>query len=256
MRHNFVVTLLFALALHGCASTSGLSPRSSAKTDRQEAARVHVELGQHYLAQNKLEFAMEKLQKALQFDPNSADANTVIAVLYERINNRKQAEEHYRRAVELQPKLGGPNNNYGSFLCHAGQYDEAEKYFQRAVADPFYKTPDIALTNAGVCLLQGGRVDRAEADFRHAVELNPNNSTALLHLASALFQKSDFFRARAFIQRYEAQGDQTTPEALQLGHDIESKLGNATAARDYARRLRQDFPDSQQARKLESSNPS
>lgn len=254
MRHSLIAILLFALAAQGCA-TGGNAP-AKGKSDRQEAARVHVELGQRYLAQGKLDFAMEKLQKALQFDPNSADAHTVIAVLYERISDPKQAEEHYRRAVELQPKLGGPNNNYGTFLCQSGKYDEAEKYFQRAVADPFYKTPDIALTNAGVCLLHGGRLDQAEADFRRAVELNPSNSQALYHLAGALYQKNDYFRARAFIQRYEAQGEQITPEALLLGHDIESKLGNRSAARDYARRLRQEFPDSLQARTLESGNPS
>lgn len=256
-RNPRLFALAFAFALGGCATGGGGAdmPKTSASDKRDEAARVHVELGQRYLQQGKLEVAMEKLQKALQINPNYADAHTVIALLYERIGDPKNAEDHYRRAVELQPKAGAANNNYGQILCSAGKLDEADKYFQRAVADPFYKYADVALANAGVCLLKARRVDQAEADFRRAVELNPNSSLALYHLASALYQKSDFFKARAFIQRFEALG-QDSAEALLLGHNIEQKLGNNDAAKEYARRLRQQFPDSSEAQQLESSNPS
>ena len=246
---------LALLLLAGCASNPGNLPKTSATDKRDEAARVHVELGQRYLQQGKLDIALEKLQRALQFNPNYADAHTVIALLYERIGDPKSAEEHYRRAVELQPKAGAANNNYGQILCSAGRLDEADRYFQRAVAEPFYKYADVALANAGVCLLNGGRLDQAEADFRKAVELNPNNAAALLQLAGVLYRKNDFFKARAFMQRFETQG-QDTPESLHLGRDIELKLGNAEGAREYAARLRQKFPDSPQAQSLDSSNPS
>ncbi len=246
-----------ALALGGCATSGGNSQmRESTGTEkRDEAARVHVELGQRYLQQGKLEMAMEKLQKALQINPNYTDAHTVIGLMYERIGDPKNAEDHYRRAVELQPKAGATNNNYGQILCSAGKLDEADKYFQRAVADPFYKYADVALANAGVCLLNGKRLDKAEANFRRAVEINPNNALALYHLANALYLKNEYFKARAFIQRFEALG-QESAESLLLGHDIEQKLGNDNAAKEYARRLRQQFPDSRQAQQLESSNSS
>jgi type IV pilus assembly protein PilF len=39
----------------------------------------------------------------------------------------------------------------GAFLCRLGRFPDAEKYFLRAVEDPFYKTPAAALANAGVC---------------------------------------------------------------------------------------------------------
>jgi type IV pilus assembly protein PilF len=248
---------VLALALAGCATGGGnrQMPKTADTEKRDDAARVHVELGQRYLQQGRLEMALEKLQKALQINPNYADAHTVIGLLYERIGDPKSAEEHYRRAVELQPKAGAANNNYGQILCSAGRLDEADKYFQRAVADPFYKYADTALANAGVCLLTGKRLDGAEADFRRAVEINPNNALALYHLASTLYLKSDYFKARAFIQRFEALG-QESAEALLLGHDIEQKLGNDEAAKEYARRLRQQFPDSRQSQQLESSNSS
>ena len=72
-------------------------------------------------------------------------------------------------------------------------------------------------------------------------------------LASVLYQKNDYFKARAFIQRFDALG-QASPDALLLARNIEVKLGNAGAARDYAQRLREQFPDSTQTRSLDGAS--
>ena len=133
----------------------------------------------------------------------------VIGLLYERIGDNTKAEDHYRRAVELMPKSGNENNNYGAFLCKLGRYEESSSYFVRAVADPFYKTPVVALTNSGTCAIKGGKLDVAERDLRTALEREPDNSEALFQMATVLYRKDDFFKARAFIQRYEGVGQQS-----------------------------------------------
>jgi tetratricopeptide (TPR) repeat protein len=166
-----------------------------------------------------------------------------------KINNLPEAEVHYRKAVELEPAKGDPNNNLGVFLCHTGKIAESDQYFRKAVADPFYQTPDVALTNDGVCQLQAGNVAVAEASFRDAIARNPNNAEALFQLANTLYVNNDAFRARAFIQRFDALGN-PTPAALKLGHDIESRLGNQEAAQTYNTRLQSQFPDSEQAHAL------
>lgn len=252
--------VVFAL-LAGCVSTGGSTsesgsgdrlPRTSKADQAEQAAQIHTELGQHYLQNGDLQTAMEKLTKALQFDPDYAPAHTVIAVVYERINDLPHAEEHYRRAVELDPKKGGPNNNLGAFLCRLGRAAEAEPYFRKAVADPFYKTPDLALTNAGVCQLKSHNATAAERDFREALQHNPNNGEALFQLADTLYQNKDTFRARAFLQRFDALGH-PSPAAYRLGYMIESNLGNTDAARSYRQRLLSQFPDSEQARSLDQT---
>lgn len=252
MRRKLALALLIlALGLNAC----GAAPTKKTSGKARSAAEVHVALGQRYMQQGKLEIALEKLEKALKFDSSYVDAHTVIAVLYERINDPRKASEHYKRAVELAPRNGATNNNYGAFLCRIGKLDEAQQRFAAAVADPFYKTPDIAYTNAGTCLVQANSLDRAEQDFRKALETNPNNGEALFHLAGLLFKKNDFLRARAFLQRFDALGV-ANPDALLLGHGIETSLGNTREANEYARRLRSEFPDSPQLQKLEPSTPS
>jgi len=227
----------------------------SKENKAEDAARVRVELGRRYMQQGKLDIAMENLQKALQYDPNFVDAHTVIAVLYERIGNVALAEQHYARAAELAPKSGDACNNYGQFLCSEGKYAQAQTYFTRAMQDPFYKTPEVVYTNAGSCLVkQGGNLDEAAGYFRKALEASPNNPDALYQMANVLYQKDDYFHARAFIQRFEAAA-KPDPAALLLARNIEVKLGHADSANDYARRLRQDFPDSEQAHDLDTAAP-
>jgi type IV pilus assembly protein PilF len=121
-----------------------------------------------------------------------------MAVLFERIDRSKFAEKHYQRAVELDPEDGSTNNNFGAYLCRLGRYDEADTYFQRALDDPFYKTPGAAYANAGVCAARAGNAEKSESYFRKALEANPADSAALYELALANFRKGDFMRARAF----------------------------------------------------------
>jgi type IV pilus assembly protein PilF len=266
MRHD-AKALLFALCCTAvaCSRQELIQPPESnsmakvggkAARTPQESAQVWVQLGQHYLELGKLDVAKEDLLKALKFDPKSVDARTVLATLYDRVGDRTQAEQYYREAADLQPTAGAVNNNYGLYLCKLGKFEQAQKRFDIAKADGFYNAKDIVYLNAGTCtLLAKGSIDQADGDFRRAIEVNPKNAQALFQLASVLYEKGDYFKARAFIQRFEAL-DQPSPDALLLARNIEVKLGNNESARDYAQRLHTQFPESAQTRSLDTTSSS
>jgi type IV pilus assembly protein PilF len=251
-RLRFALAALLAAGVAGCGAGAprkdGPAPRAA--DARQQAAQTNVQLGQGYLSQGRLELARDKLQKAVELDPRSVAAHTVIAVLYEKIDDRERARVHYRRASELAPESGDTLNNYAAFLCKEGAYAEADALFARAVADPFYKTPAVAHANRGACALSAGQVEQAEDSLRRAVQLSPAMPDALFGLARATFERGDFLRARAFVQRYEATG-QAGADGLMLGYEVERKLGNVRGANEYRQRLLAQFPDSEAARRLE-----
>ncbi|QWT21471.1 type IV pilus biogenesis/stability protein PilW [Bacillus sp. NP157] len=248
---------VLALACAGCVTTGTDAPGARLKQDTKadearHSAEVHTELGRRYMEQGNLEGAMEKLNKAVQSDPNYAPARTVLAVLYERIKDPANAELNYRKAIAIDPKKGDANNNLAVFLCQQGKSAEAKPYFDRALADPFYATPDVALSNAGTCAVKAQDYDGAEGYLRQAIERNPNNADALFQMANVLYLKNDAFRARAFLQRFDALGA-VSPDSLKLGRDIELRLGNGEVAQEYAKRLREKFPDSEPAHALEAT---
>lgn len=258
LERMFTVCLMLSM-LSACGSSGGVRSTAEGGTNPEnpatKAAALYTDLGQKYLAQGKYQNSLENLNKALAADPNYADARTVIGLLYEQIGENDKAEQNYRKAAQLMPKSGNENNNYAAFLCKLGRYDEADKYFQVAVADPFYKTPAVALTNAGTCAIKGGKYEVAERDLRAALEYDPGNSEALFQMATVLYRKEEFFKARAFFQRYESVGRQSA-DALLLGRNIELQLGNAKAASEYTHRLRSQFPDSEQSRSLDTPSSS
>jgi type IV pilus assembly protein PilF len=278
MRHErfMVPVLLVALAaLPGCGASSKksdiftpvpgreeaaaasrpMSTRSSSRPSRssradepdlEEAAKLNVSLGQAYLAKGQLELAMDKLKKAVELNPRSSDAHTLLGVLYEQINKDANAEQHYMTARKLTPEAGPSNNNLGRFLCARGRFADADKYFHVALADPFYKNPETALVNRAACAMRWGRKDIAEDSLRKALQLVPDNAVALLQMAQLSFDQGEFMRARAFLERH-LSATPAAPDTLMLGFQIESRLGDRRAVDNYRRRLLAELPDSEQA---------
>ncbi len=229
-----------ALALSGCITTSDSRP--PVESEPTEAATFNMQLGANYLRTGNLEMAKEKLEKALMQDPTLADAHTYAALLYDAIEEVDKADFHYQRSLKLAPGDSATLNLYGAFLCRHDRVDEADKYFVAATRDQLYRTPEAALTNAGICVLRVPSRSRAEAYFREALENNPRYPDALWQMARLSYEQDQPLQARAFLERFAAQQTMGA-ESLWLGVQIESELGDRPAAREYGLRLESEFPD-------------
>lgn len=209
-----------------------------------------VDLGVAYMERGDRARALDNLTKALQMDPDVPRAHYAIALLYDTMGEEAKARSHYRRALSLDPGYAEARNAYGVFLCRQGDIKSAEKEFLEAAHNPLYTTPDLAYTNAGLCLMAKHDNEDAEKYFRQALQLNPLQPTALLQMAELTYQADKPLNARAYLQRYREVA-QHTPESLWLGILSEMKLGDRNAASSYALLLRARFPDSEQARLLQ-----
>ena len=211
------------------------------RPDPKRAVEINIGLAVEYMGANDYEAALDKLQKAIRIDGSSAAAYSVLGLLYERIKRPVQAGESYAKAARLAPDKGDFQNNYAQWLCNSGRPVEADPYFRKALDDPFYKTPAAALSNAGTCALKAGKPELSETYYRRVLTLDPNNGDALQQLAALLYQRGDYLRARAFMERRVNAGT-ANPEMLDLAARIEDKLGDRDAANGYRKRLSSEFP--------------
>jgi type IV pilus assembly protein PilF len=248
MRQAFAVLVAFALG--ACVTTTTVDP--APPVEPREAAALNTQLGAQYLRQGKLDLAREKLEKAIEQDPQLADAHTYAALVYDQLGETERAERHYTRALRLEPGTAATLNLYGAFLCRNEREQEAERYFEQAAGDKRYRTPEVALTNAGVCLLRIPDLKSAERYFRQALAANPQFPDALWHMSRLSYEHGNYLQARAFIERYADAAAMNAP-ALWLGVRVERELGDMEAADRYAERLQQDFPASEEARLLAES---
>lgn len=253
--------LLITLGLAACKHDPGIikypsptgnlkePPHDTTQEDKQSAAQTHTQLAAVYMGQNNLKDAETALNKAIGFDDKYVPAHTLLAILYWRINRMPEADQEFRKAISLDPSNGDTNNNYGKFLCERGNRQEAMKYFQRALADPFYKTPEVANANAGACELKSKDYAAAEPYLRKALEIQSGYGPALLDMAQLELDQNKAFEARGYMQRFESAG-QATPQSLLLGYQIATRLGDKDMATNYSNRLQDQFPNSSQAQSL------
>lgn len=241
---HLLLAVVLAASLAGCVST----PASSGVSDK-DAARYNVQLGMSYLQRGDLEEARDKLERAVQQDPSLPAAHAALGILYERVGDQRRASDHLRRAVRLAPDDPNLLNNYGGFLCRLGERREGIRHFEMAANNAYYRNPEVALTNAGVCARGIPDAEAAEAFFRRALDANRQFTEALLQLADLSLETDRSLQARAFLQRFEAVAP-VTAYSLELGRNIELAAGDVRAAAEYADRLRREFPTSDEARRL------
>lgn len=244
---SIAITLSALVLLAACASTA---EREAEDAKRQRLVDTNVQLAAGYLQRGQLEFAREKLEKALAIDPDSPNANSTMALLQWRLRDYRAAETHFQRAVRVEKDNGEAHNNYGVFLCERGRVEEAVNRFKQAISDPLYSTPAVANQNAGLCLMKTGAAAAAEPYFREALRINPQSVPALEQMARISMESGKPLAARGFMQRYFQAGGADTPETLWLAVRIERALGHKNEEASYALRLRAKFPDSPEAKRL------
>lgn len=106
-----------------------------------------------------------------------------------------EAEELYRKAIELNPNYAYAYNNLGNILSNLERYDEAEGFYRKAIdLDPNYA---LAYYNLGIILKSLNRYSEAETTYRKAIELDPNDALTYNNLGNILNDLERYDEAEA-----------------------------------------------------------
>ncbi len=253
-RHIFLL-LISAMVLAACnpaqiGTSSDQNIRPSHVTN--EVASANLNLAVAYLKKGDYNGALERLEKARAADPSHPATYNVFGLLYQKIGDNKKAEQNFKRALSLDSNDSSTLNNYGNFLCQQNRLEESEEAFLKAAANPLYQTPEIAVTNAGLCLYNNQKKDKAKNYFQQALQINPRVPQALIKMCEFALDDFNYLSARAYIQRFQ-QVSRHTARSLWLGIQIERELGDKDTMSSYALLLRNSFPDSDEASILRES---
>jgi type IV pilus assembly protein PilF len=246
---------MFMTALAGCSGNDrgGARLAGDTQTSAEKAGELNKQLGTEYFKKGNLALAKEKLERAEKYNPRDAEVHSVLAVLYERLGIPKEVDEHYKEAIRLAPKDPQISNNYAIYLCRNGRTDEGVKRFIQAAQNPLYRTPEIAYSNAGVCLRSAKRYDDAAATFTRSLQIRPNNAEAAFQFADLEMERGDLAKSRAILDKYLGTYD-ATPDLLLTAVRVTRAQSDRVAEDKYTRRLRVEFPNSQQLRSLNDSS--
>jgi type IV pilus assembly protein PilF len=255
------VSLLAAASLTaGCESTSSSKqaaqqpPQPPPPPPIQEApapyrAQLHVEIAAGFFERGQMEVALQELETARKIDPKNPLIYNIYGLVYAMLGQDQKSEQYFQQALELGADNSEIRQNWGWYLCTHGRAKDSIAEFEFALRNPLYKTPDIALVNAGKCSEEIGDRRRADEFYKRALTVNPNNATAAYSISLLAYREARLDEARAFMKRVMQQ-QTPPPDALYLGMCIERKLGDRPSEASYVSQLRNRYPDSAEAKAI------
>ena len=248
-----------ALALAACASKApapqqaapapDLPPVKTQEASPQARAKIRTDLAAGYYQRGQMDIALEELGNAKALDPAYPKIYDIYGLVYAMLGERAKAEENFRQALALAPNDPDIRENWGAFLCGTGRAREALPEFEQVLKDPLYKTPEIALINAGKCSAAIGDTKSAEEYLRRALTTSPGNPIAAYNLALIAYRDKRVGEASAWMRPVMRQAS-PSPAALYLGACIERKQGDREAERSYESQLKNRWPDSPEAKAI------
>ncbi len=251
------VIAAFAAFLGACASPPAsnpnppprpeLPPVKTPEASPKDRAVLHAELGAGYYERGRMDIALEELNEAATLDPTNPRIYDYYGLVYAMLGENAKAEENFQRALALAPADSDIRHNWGWYLCSNGKPRESIAQFELALRNPLYKTPEIALTNAGRCSAAYGDIVNAEMYYKRALAGSPNNAPAAYGLALLALRAGHLDDARGWMKRLTQQ-PAPRPEVFYLGMCIERKAGNHSAEAAYIAQLRNRYPDSAEAK--------
>jgi type IV pilus assembly protein PilF len=233
--------VVFCGVLSACVS-SGNTPPLRTEEGRQQARDAYVQLGIGYLQQGATEQAKMPLQKALDIDPNSADAHAALALVFQNELEPELADQHYRKALS-QGQNTRIQNNYGGFLFEQGKFQDAYAQFEEASKDTMYSGRSRVFESMGLTALRLNNKEQALHYFERSLRVNPQQPLALLEMSLLLFERQEYVPAQRYYQAY-TQLSQHSARSLLLGTRLAKVFQDRNQAASLGLQLKRLYPAS------------
>jgi type IV pilus assembly protein PilF len=217
-------TCIAVLSASGCATRTKRDPV-------QSQTRYELALGdfQH----QQIEAAIEELRKALEADSQNAEAYGLLGLIAlkqayeygaeaeihsclkgseaqlvraEQQRALKEAEGHFRKAVELRPNYPEAWNNISVVSLLLQAWDQAIESAETALKEATYDSPALARANLGWAYFQKRDLQRAWKELHESVTRAPGFCVGRYRLAKVYLERGDVERAIDVIDPLLADG--------------------------------------------------
>lgn len=242
--------VLISVIFSACASHEKVRKPTAAERAK-EIAQIKTQLAIQYMSTKNYRQAVEAIDEALKSNSKSIDAWMIRAQIWQFLKEPAKAEDSYQHALALNPNSPEINNNYGWYICDVKKNPNAAiPYFDKALADPTYPTPEIAQLNKGICSQRMGQHQIANTYFERALAANPNFIPAKKEMARNELETGETGEANYLFTQYQSMINNLSADDLLLGWRIARAMGNSQAAYEYEAQLRTNFPYSAELEKI------
>lgn len=182
-----ICAVWLTIAAVGCKRSGQQSTNNSAGPaqvsnnlpEDRTRARAQLDRGKELYHNDQDAEAVLALQEAVRLDPDLAEAHFRLALGYESLGKREEAEGEYKKAVGAYKKYFEENENdaeahyaLGQTYANLGQYSEAIREY-RAATKLKEDDPDM-FYDLGVAYTKLAQYDAAASAFSKSLEIDPD----------------------------------------------------------------------------------
>ncbi len=178
------------------------------------SAEAWNELGGVEMAEGNPKGAIERYLRALDLKSDLPYALLNAAQAYADLGDQASAEKFFRRALEADPQSAEAANGLGLALANENHLDEAKRAFERAIE--IRRDYASAINNLGVLYTTRGDMNNAIAAFRYGIQVAPDEDLLYLNLGRVYVNRGERDQARRVIEQWleRKPGNETARKAL------------------------------------------
>lgn len=225
-------TVWLACLAMGCATGS------AAGTPEAERSFREFQLAASLREEGQTASAIEHLHKAIDLDPDNAEAHLLLGFIQMERQAYPNAEEHLSTAIALLEKQKGggstlaeARNIYGLCLIELERYDEAIAVLRESASDELNTAPHLAWGNLGLAQFKLGEYQEAVKSTMEAVRTQPRFCVGYFTMGQALARMQQWREAeRALVSAIGAdESCKDSPQlqgAWRLRGEVRAQLGH------------------------------
>ena len=145
--------------------------------------------------------AIAKFNAAAAVIPNCADCYYNIGVSYMAKKDEKQAEEAWKKVLELKPDNSEAATALATLYNNQKRFDEATAMSAKASGGAGGGSAD-AVYNQGIILWNQGKVAEAKGKFEEALKADPNHADSHYQMGMALLNEGKLPEAVGMFEKY------------------------------------------------------
>ena len=244
-----LVALAFVIWGLGCVARS--------KKDTEQS-QIRFQLAADYFRGQRVEAALEELHKALEMDPENADAYNLLglvslaqgadylrqvetagclagadaeSVRRDAAGKFREAERYLTKATALRPAFSDAWNNLAVAALNLESYDEAIAASENALKDVSYASPELARANLGWAYLHKKNLNAAWKALHEATAHAAGFCVGQYRLAKVYVERGQYDAAADEIDAVTANARCPIQEAYLLAGLVHQHRGDAAGAR-------------------------
>ena len=210
------------------AGSSGNTPKQREYLEQLASVypqdeRAHFVLGAFLFGQQDPRAAIEHFKEANQLAPDYSAPYNQMGYAYRQIGDYDNAEKAFQKYILLIPNDPNPYDSYGELLLKKGRFDDSMVQYRKALAiDPHFLPSHLGIS---ADLMYSGKTAEAAAEIKHIAEKARNDGeqrTGMFAMTSLAVYTGRMDEALASLNKQYALGEKST-DTLGMVGDLQAR---------------------------------